>query len=112
MQNSAGFIFCILVIYICTAHFADAYLWHMFSESFGHMYGICLPGICPYQCGPPGKAAPVPRGYRNDEAAQGASRKRSASAPVKPNKWFAYHSDNHTKDFIPIVFIFALMLIM
>ena len=31
---------------------------------------------------PPGKAAPVPRGSRKDEAAQGASRKRSASAPV------------------------------
>ncbi len=43
---------------------------------------------------PPGKAALVPRGSRKDEAAQGASRKRGASAPVKPNKRFAYHALN------------------
>jgi hypothetical protein len=41
---------------------------------------------------PPAEAAPVPRGSRKDEAAQGASRKRSASAPVKPNKRFAHHT--------------------
>ena len=32
---------------------------------------------------PPGKATSVPRGSRKDEAAQGASRKRSAGATVK-----------------------------
>ena len=39
---------------------------------------------------PPGNAAPVPRGSRQDEVARGASRKRTASAPVKTKKRFAY----------------------
>ncbi len=58
---------------------------------------------------PPGKAAPAPRGSRKDEAAQGASRKRSPGATVKTNKRFAYPIFCY---FIPIISISALMLIM